>query len=260
MAARSQTSKHYSQAEKRRNYSAVRCLPCSWCRMGCVVRCPTPWNHAHQPDPREGPAPPEDLEIPSVLPRYPASPSEVSASLPPQPLAPAMNHGRLVSGQRALRWLHVRAIPIGQGLVALSSAEPSFTRHRCPLRSKVSNCEKHKRRKRFTRAVLHAVDSSSSPPGALRPAYLPSIQKRVEASGIVCSATILNTNSTSNTAEVGDELAAQWTALASVDQVFKGAVSSQIIQFDYYRLVPRSADHFGPHRVQTMNGRRGVAT
>jgi hypothetical protein len=163
MAARSQTSKHYSQAEKRRNYSAVRCLPCSWCRMGCVVRCPTPWNHAHQPDPREGPAPPEDLEIPSVLPRYPASPSEVSASLPPQPLAPAMNHGRLVSGQRALRWLHVRAIPIGQGLVALSSAEPSFTRHRCPLRSKVSNCEKHKRRKRFTRAVLHAVDSSSSP-------------------------------------------------------------------------------------------------
>lgn len=96
--------------------------------------------------------------------------------------------------------------------------------------------------------------------GALRPAYLPSIQKRVEASEIVCSATILNTNSTSNTGEVGDELAAQWTALASVDQVFKGAVSSQIIHFDYYRLVPRSADHFGPHRVQTMNGRRGVAT
>jgi hypothetical protein len=82
--------------------------------------------------------------------------------------------------------------------------------------------------------------------GALRPAYLPSIQKRIEASEIVCSATILSTNSTSNTVEVGDELAAQWTALASVDQVFKGSVSSQIIHFNYYRLVPRSADYFGP--------------
>jgi len=78
------------------------------------------------------------------------------------------------------------------------------------------------------------------------PAYLPSIQKRIEASEIVCSATILSTNSTSNTVEVGDEMAAQWTALASVDQVFKRAVSSQIIRFNYYRLVPRSADYFGP--------------
>jgi hypothetical protein len=78
------------------------------------------------------------------------------------------------------------------------------------------------------------------------PAYLPSMQNRVEASEIVCFATILSTTATSNTVEVGDELAAQWTALASLDQVFKGALSSHVIHFDYYRLVPRTADHSGP--------------
>ena len=41
-------------------------------------------------------------------------------------------------------------------------------------------------------------------------------------------------------------MAAQWTALASVDQVFKGAVSSQTIRFNYYRLVPRSPDYLSP--------------
>jgi len=92
--------------------------------------------------------------------------------------------------------------------------------------------------------------------GESPPAYLPSIQKRVEASEIVCSATILQTYPTSNTAEVGVELAAQWTALASVDHVFKGAVSSQIIHFDYYRLVPRSADHFGPPTAYFESGVR----
>ena len=90
------------------------------------------------------------------------------------------------------------------------------------------------------------------------PAYLPSIQKRIEASEIVCSATILSTNSTSTTVEVGDEMAAQWTALASVDQVFKGAVSSQTIHFNYYRLVPRSADYFGPPDAHFESGVRYV--
>jgi hypothetical protein len=56
--------------------------------------------------------------------------------------------------------------------------------------------------------------------------------------------------------EVGDELAAEWTALASVDQVFKGVVSSQTIHFDYYRLVPRSADHFGPPGAYFESGVR----
>jgi hypothetical protein len=41
-------------------------------------------------------------------------------------------------------------------------------------------------------------------------------------------------------------MAAQWTRLASVVQVFKEAVSSQNIHFKYYRRVPRSADYFGP--------------
>lgn len=88
------------------------------------------------------------------------------------------------------------------------------------------------------------------------PAYLASIQKRIGASEIVCSATILSTNSASNTVEVGDELASQWTALASVDQVFKGALSSHVIHFDYYRLAPRTADHFGPPTAYFETGVR----
>jgi hypothetical protein len=91
---------------------------------------------------------------------------------------------------------------------------------------------------------------------AVRLAYLPSMQNRVEASEIVCYATILSTTSTSNTVKVGDELAAQWTALASVDQVFKGALSSHVIHFDYYRLVPRTADHFGPPTAYFETGVR----
>ena len=51
-------------------------------------------------------------------------------------------------------------------------------------------------------------------------------------------------------------MAAQWTALASVDQVFKGAVSSQIIHFNYHRLVPRSADYFGPPDAHFESGVR----
>jgi hypothetical protein len=88
------------------------------------------------------------------------------------------------------------------------------------------------------------------------PAYLASIQKRIGASEIVCSATILSTYSASNTVEVGDELASQWTALASVDQVFKGALSSHVIHFDYYRLAPRTADHFGPPTAYFETGVR----
>jgi len=45
--------------------------------------------------------------------------------------------------------------------------------------------------------------------GELPHALLPSIQKRVEASQLVCSAAILKTYSTSNMVEPGDERAAQ---------------------------------------------------
>jgi hypothetical protein len=51
-------------------------------------------------------------------------------------------------------------------------------------------------------------------------------------------------------------MAAQWTALASVDQVFKGAVSSQTIHFNYYRLVPRSADYSSPPDAHFESGVR----
>ena len=49
-------------------------------------------------------------------------------------------------------------------------------------------------------------------------------------------------------------MAARWTALASVDHVYKGSVKSQTIHFDYYVFVRQSPDSARPPTTYFESG------
>ena len=49
-------------------------------------------------------------------------------------------------------------------------------------------------------------------------------------------------------------MAARWTALASVDPVYKGSVKSQTIHFDYYVFVRQSPDSARPPTTYFESG------
>lgn len=88
--------------------------------------------------------------------------------------------------------------------------------------------------------------------------YLPSFQERERYSDIVCSATIVKTYTTSSVKQLDGQERSEWIAQARVDHIFKGFLGSQIIDFKYYGLGPRTGDYFGPPVADFRPGIRYV--
>jgi hypothetical protein len=104
-------------------------------------------------------------------------------------------------------------------------------------------------------SILLPAHAEERPPSK----YLPTVQERERFSDIVCSATILKTQITSRGVRVDGEIRSQSIAVARVDRVFKGGLSSDIIKFEYYGLGPPStSEYFGPPFANFRPGIRYV--
>jgi hypothetical protein len=86
--------------------------------------------------------------------------------------------------------------------------------------------------------------------------YLPRIQDRQHYSDIVCSATVLEAHLMSPAVRLEGEERSQWSAVALVDRVFKGAIDAQVLEFKYYGLASSAGDYFGPPIAEFQSGTR----
>jgi hypothetical protein len=68
--------------------------------------------------------------------------------------------------------------------------------------------------------------------------FLPEIKERERYSEIICSATIVKTSPAGNPVSLQGREVSQWTAVARVDDVFKGTLDPKIMEFKYYGYMP----------------------
>jgi hypothetical protein len=87
--------------------------------------------------------------------------------------------------------------------------------------------------------------------------FLPQIRERERYSEIICSATIVKTSPAGNEVRLRGQEVSQWSAVAHVDDLFKGTLDPKTIEFKYYGYIapPGVPDTLTP---PTANFRPGV--